>query len=70
MALLEAAGKPDWIAHSAAEYVVIAAQLAADGAGRHDWRLRAREYLRPTICDARRLAGELMDALRAVASDR
>ena len=70
MALLEAAGKPEWIACDRADYVAIAVRLAADEAGRRDWRLNARTRLRSTVCDARRLAGELIGVLRSVSIKR
>jgi predicted O-linked N-acetylglucosamine transferase (SPINDLY family) len=70
MALLEAAGKSEWIARDDRDYVGIATALAADEEGRREWRSRAREVLRPAFCDASRLARELMDALRAVAPQR
>ena len=68
--LLEAAGKPEWIAADADDYVAIAVRLALDDAARRDWRAQARQRLRPALCDARRLAQELIDALRAVAPRR
>jgi tetratricopeptide (TPR) repeat protein len=70
VALLEAAGKGAWIAKDAADYVAIAAKLAADVDGRSDWRMQAREVLRPAFCDPTRLARELLQALRAVALPR
>jgi len=70
VSLLEAAGKPEWIARDATDYVAIAVGLAADEAGRREWRAHAREHLRPAFCDARRLAQELMAALRSVAPQR
>jgi len=70
VSLLEAAGKPEWIARDATDYVAIAVRIAADEAGRREWRAQAREHLRPAFCDARRLAQELMDALRSVAPQR
>jgi predicted O-linked N-acetylglucosamine transferase (SPINDLY family) len=66
VSLLEAAGRPEWIARDAADYVAIAAKVAADEAGRRDWRLHARKHLRPAFCDARRLAQELATELRAL----
>lgn len=70
MSLLEAAGKPEWIARDAKDYVAIAVKLAADEAGRREWCRHAREQLRPAFCDARRLAQELIAALRSVAPQR
>lgn len=70
VALLEAAGKPEWIARDADDYVAIAVRLAADEAGRRDWRSHARAQLRPAFCDAHRLAQELIDALRSIAPER
>jgi tetratricopeptide (TPR) repeat protein len=69
-ALLEMAGKPEWIARDRADYVAIAVRLAADEAGRRDWRLNARARLKSTVCDARRLAVELIGVLRSVAPQR
>jgi predicted O-linked N-acetylglucosamine transferase (SPINDLY family) len=67
-AWLAMAGKSEWIAGDADAYVDIAVQLARDEATRRDWRAHARDILRPTICDAERLARELVDALRAAAN--
>ncbi|MEP6484467.1 MAG: hypothetical protein ABJB01_08450 [Rudaea sp.] len=69
-AWLEMAGKPEWIAQDADSYVALAVQLAHDEQARLDWRRHARDALRPTICDAPRLARELADSIRAVASER
>jgi protein O-GlcNAc transferase len=69
-ALLEAAGKQAWIAQSADDYAAKALALARDESGRREWRLQAREVLRPAFCDAPRLARELIEALRSVAPQR
>ncbi len=66
-AWLAMAGKSEWIATDASSYVDIAVALANDEATRRDWRINARDILRPTICDAERLARELADALRTAA---
>jgi predicted O-linked N-acetylglucosamine transferase (SPINDLY family) len=67
-AWLQLAGKPEWIARDADDYVAKAVQLANDESGRVEWRRNAREILRPTVCDSERLARELIDALRAAAN--
>ena len=67
-AWLAMAGKNDWIAADADTYVAIAVELARNEAMRREWRVNARDILRPTICDAERLARELADALRAAAA--
>ena len=69
-AWLELAGKRDWVVHDAEAYVAKAVELARDDSGRRQWRTAARGQLRAAMCDSRRLARELMDALRAVAPAR
>jgi protein O-GlcNAc transferase len=44
--ILAAAGKPEWAAGSAAQYVELAAATALDTATRQRWRQQAREWLR------------------------
>ena len=68
-AWLEMAGRADWVVRGAESYVAKALELARDEAGRRQWRMTARQRLRPALCDSRRLAAELMDALRTVAPE-
>jgi predicted O-linked N-acetylglucosamine transferase (SPINDLY family) len=67
-AWLAMAGKTEWIAADAASYIATAVTLAGNETVRRDWRINARDILRPTICDAERLARELADALRVAAN--
>jgi len=69
-AWLEMAGKPEWIAQDADSYVAIATRLAGDEAARLQWRKHARDTLRPSICNAERLARELGESIRAIARPR
>ena len=66
-AWLELAGRPEWIARDADDYLAKAVSLAHDEAGRIQWRRTARDILRPAICDSERCARELVDALRTAA---
>ncbi len=65
-AWLEFAGLSDWVARDADSYVQIAVELARDVESRRIWRQRARDCVRSALCDADRLAGELVDAFRRI----
>ena len=69
-ALLQSAGRPEWIAHDAESYVANAVRIAHDEAARREWRLTSRDIVRPAFCDSRRFAQELLEALRGVAIPR
>ena len=63
-AWLELAGRPQWIARDADDYVSKAVQLAEDEAARVAWRRTTRDVLRRTIGDSERCARELLSAIR------
>jgi protein O-GlcNAc transferase len=69
-ALLQSAGRAEWIAGDAADYVARAVKIAGDEVARREWRMTSRESVRPAFCDAHRFAQELLEALRGVAVAR
>ncbi len=69
-ALLQSAGRAEWIANDAADYVARAVKIAHDEATRREWRMTSRDIVRPAFCDPQRFAQELLGALRGVAVPR
>ncbi|MDD2308156.1 MAG: tetratricopeptide repeat protein [Desulfuromonadaceae bacterium] len=61
--MLDAIGRPEWLAESEEEYVAKVTELAHDVAGREVMRVSQRERMASSpLCDAKRLAGKLEDA--------
>ncbi len=65
-ALLAALGIDAWTAHSAEDYVAKAVALARDEPARRAWRVQARQRVHAALCDAPRLARELLAEFRAL----
>jgi protein O-GlcNAc transferase len=62
-AILNALGKPEWIAHSEDEYVAVVTALARDVEGRKSLRATQRRLMAESpLCDARGLTRALEDA--------
>lgn len=69
--MLQAAGLPDWIAHSRADYVALAQAKAADVTGLSELRRTLRERLpNAALFDASRFASHFVDALWAMWKQR
>ncbi|MDD2308155.1 MAG: tetratricopeptide repeat protein [Desulfuromonadaceae bacterium] len=65
--MLDAIGRPEWLAGSEEEYVAKVTELAHDVAGREVMRTSQRERMASSpLCDAKGLAGKLEDAYGAM----
>jgi len=68
--LLEAIGRPEWVADDPEDYVEVAVELAEDAGRLAGLRFGQREQVRRSpLCDARRAAGELETAFRTMWRD-
>jgi len=64
LAMLHLIGRPEWIATSEAEYVAIAAELAADHKALHHIRHHQRAHIMASpLCDERGFANAFLDVL-------
>lgn len=62
-ALLEALGRPDWIARTAEDYVRIVCELAASPQARAAWEREAPARVQRTLCDVATFVPQFEDAL-------
>jgi predicted O-linked N-acetylglucosamine transferase (SPINDLY family) len=67
-AILARVGMADWVAHTAEQYIALAAEWAGDVNRLAQLRVELRDRMMGTLCDGHRFTRELEDVYRTLIS--